>query len=77
VTYGGGSRHALIDRELYLRRSWADDPDRCQAAAIPQEVEFVSKPRQAQAMISQAIAAGVPFAWFTADETYGQARTGP
>jgi SRSO17 transposase len=37
-------------------------------------VEFVTKPRQAQAMISQAIAAGVPFAWFTADETYGQAK---
>ena len=25
-------------------------------------------------MISQAIAAGVPFAWFAADETYGQAK---
>ncbi len=25
-------------------------------------------------MISRAIAAGVPFAWFTADETYGQAK---
>jgi SRSO17 transposase len=37
-------------------------------------VEFVTKPRQAQAMISQAIAAGVPFAWFAADETYGQAK---
>ncbi len=25
-------------------------------------------------MIARAIAAGVPFAWFTADETYGQAK---
>jgi SRSO17 transposase len=25
-------------------------------------------------MISRAIAAGVPFAWFTADEVYGQAK---
>ena len=40
----------------------------------PQEVEFTTKPRQAQAMISRAITAGVPFAWFTADETYGQAK---
>jgi SRSO17 transposase len=37
-------------------------------------VEFTTKPRQAQAMISRAIDAGVPFAWFTADEAYGQAK---
>ena len=37
-------------------------------------MEFTTKPRQAQAMISRAIAAGGPFAWFTADETYGQAK---
>jgi hypothetical protein len=37
-------------------------------------VEFATKPRQAQAMIARAVAAGVPFAWFTADEIYGQAK---
>jgi hypothetical protein len=52
----------------------ADDRDRRRAAGIPEEVEFATKPRQAQAMISRAIAVGVPFAWFTADETYGQAE---
>ncbi len=36
--------------------------------------EFAAKPAQAQAMITRAVAAGVPFAWFTADETYGQAK---
>jgi DDE superfamily endonuclease len=40
---------------------------------IPDEVEF-TKPRLAQAMIARALAAGVPFAWFTADEIYGQAK---
>jgi SRSO17 transposase len=35
-------------------------------------VEFTTKPLQAQAMIARAVAAGVPFAWFTADEVYGQ-----
>jgi SRSO17 transposase len=59
---------------LYLPRSWAEDPERCRAAGIPQEVEFTTKPAQAQAMIARAIAAGVPFAWFTADETCGQAK---
>src|SRR5438132_637706 len=48
--------------------------DRRGAAGIPEEVEFATRPRQAQAMIARAIAAGVPFAWFTADEIYGQAK---
>jgi SRSO17 transposase len=74
LAYASVHGHALIDRELYLPQSWAEDRDRCRAAGIPEEVEFVTKPRQAQAMISRAIAAGVPFAWFTADETYGQAK---
>ena len=64
----------LAHRELYLPQSWADDRDRCRAAGVPEEVEFTTKPRQAQMIISRAIAAGVPFAWVTADETYGQAK---
>ena len=74
LAYASVHGHALIDRELYLPRSWADDGDRRRAAGIPEDVEFTTKPRQAQAMIGRAIAAGVPFAWFTADETYGQAK---
>jgi len=74
LAYASVRGHALIDRELYLPQSWTDDPERCQAAGIPPEVEFATKPRQAQAMIARAVAAGVPFAWFTADETYGQAK---
>ena len=74
LAYASRYGHALIDRELYLPQSWAQDPDRCRAAGIPQDVAFTTKPRQAQAMIDRAVAAGVPFAWFTADETYGQAK---
>lgn len=74
LAYASGHGHALIDRELYLPQSWADDAERRRAAAIPDEVEFTTKPRQAQAMIARAIAARVPFAWFTAGETYGQAK---
>jgi SRSO17 transposase len=74
LAYASVHGHALIDRELYLPQSWTGDRDRCRAAGIPNQVEFTTKPRQAQAMISRAIEAGVPFAWFTADETYGQAK---
>jgi SRSO17 transposase len=74
LAYASARGHALIDRELYLPQSWAGDPERRRAAGIPDEVEFVTKPRQAQAMIARAIAAGVQFSWFTADEIYGQAK---
>jgi hypothetical protein len=74
LAYASARGHALIDRELYLPQSWAGDLERRRAAGIPDDVEFTTKPRQAQAMIGRAIAAGVPFAWVTADEIYGQAK---
>jgi len=66
-----GSR-ALIDRELYLPESWASDRDRCREAGIGDDVAFATKPELARKMTGRAVAAGVPFSWFTADEAYGQ-----
>jgi SRSO17 transposase len=72
LAYATGRGRALIDRELYLPTSWTDDRDRCRTAHVPDDVAFATKPQQAQAMLQRAVAAGVPFAWFTADEAYGQ-----
>jgi SRSO17 transposase len=74
LAYASRYGHALIDRELYLPQSWTADPERCREAGIPGETEFTTTPCQAQAMISRTLQAGVPFAWFTADEAYGQAK---
>jgi SRSO17 transposase len=74
LAYASAHGHALIDRELYLPASWIEDPVRCQAAGIPADVEFSTKARLAQVMLARAIDARVPFAWFTADEVYGQAK---
>ena len=74
LAYASSHGHALIDRELYVPASWAEDRDRCREAGIPHDVEFATKPRLAQAMLARALDAGVPFAWFTADEVYGQAK---
>jgi SRSO17 transposase len=74
LAYASVYGHALIDRELYLPRSWTEDRGRCQEAGIPDETGFATKPQLAQAMISRALQAGMPFAWFTADEAYGQAK---
>src|SRR6266496_1908571 len=66
----GGPR-ALIDRELYVPRSWAADRKRCHAAGIPEDTGFATKPELAKSMIKRVLAAGLPFGWFTADEGYG------
>jgi SRSO17 transposase len=63
----------LLDRRLYLpKESWVADPARCQAAGVSPEVVFKTRPQQVQEMIEATLAAGVPFAWFTADEEFGQ-----
>jgi SRSO17 transposase len=72
LAYATAKGRALIDRELYLPVSWTSDRPRCRRAAIPDEVEFATKPQQARMMLERALAAGVPFSWFTADEVYGQ-----
>jgi SRSO17 transposase len=74
LAYAPAHGHALTGRELYLPQSWVEDRGRCRAAGIPDEAVFATKPRQAQAMPGRAIEAGVPFAWFTADQACGQAK---
>ncbi|MFT3971773.1 MAG: IS701 family transposase [Micropruina sp.] len=64
---------ALLDRRLYLpEESWIGDRDRCRAAGVPDQIAFQTRPAQVIDMLSDAIDAGVPFAWFTADEEFGQ-----
>ena len=71
LTYAAARGHALIDRALYLPRSWTDDPQRCAAAGVPAGTEFATKPALATAMITRAVQAGVPAAWVAGDEVYG------
>jgi SRSO17 transposase len=74
LTYAGARGHTFLDRALYLPASWTDDRDRCQAAGIPDDVAFATKPAQAQAMLERALDAGVPAAWVTADSIYGDVK---
>jgi len=71
LTYAARRGHALIDRALYLPRSWTGDADRCREAGVPDGVEFGTKPSLATAMITRAVKAGVPAAWVAGDEVYG------
>ena len=72
LAYAGPKGRALVDRELYLPRSWTDDRDRCRQAGVPDSVQFAAKPELARTMLGRALDAGVPAAWVTADEAYGK-----
>lgn len=65
------SGRAPIDRALHPPESWAEDRARRAGAGIPDEVAFAPKPKLGLAMLERAHAAGVPFAWVTADGVHG------
>src|SRR3981081_2950997 len=67
--------HAFIDRALYLPKAWTDDPDRLEAAYVPADTGFATKPKLATRMIARAIAAAVPFKWVAGDTVYGVGDT--
>jgi len=63
-----------LDRELYLPKEWAADRPRRQAADVPEEVAFATKPELARQMLARAFAAEVPATWVTGDTVYGNHR---
>jgi SRSO17 transposase len=74
LAYAAAGGVALVDRDLYLPKSWTDDRTRCRAAGVPDEVAFKTKPQLGQAMLERALATGVPFGWVTGDTVYGGDR---
>jgi SRSO17 transposase len=71
LTYASPRGRALIDRRIYLPASWCDLPERCQAAGIPDDVGFATKPALACDMIAAALDAGINASWVTGDAVYG------
>jgi len=69
--YASSKGRTFLDRELYLPQDWVDDPERRQEAGVPEEVTFATKPELARQMLERAFVAGVPAAWVTGDEIYG------
>lgn len=73
----GGQRNAdqhtwPLGFTLYLPESWCDDPERRQAAEIPDEIRFQTKPMIAWDMIQRAIENEVPHRCVIGDAVYGE-----
>lgn len=64
----------FLDREIYLPSYWVNDQQRREAAGIPEDVKFATKPQLARVMLEKAQAAGVPLAWVCGDTVYGNDR---
>ena len=57
-----------------MPKAWTQDWPRREQAAVPQDVEFATKPELAIRMLTRALDAGVPASWVTGDEVHGQHR---
>jgi SRSO17 transposase len=71
--YASSQGRTFLDRALYLPQEWVDDSERRQEAGVPEAVTFATKPELARQMLERAFVAGVPAAWVTGDEIYGDA----
>jgi len=74
LTYASQGNHTLVDRELYVPKSWTQDPERCRAAHVPEEVVFATKPELAVRMLWRTLDAGLTAVWVTGDTVYGSHR---
>ena len=72
MAYVTGRGHAPFDFRLYLPRTWCQNRNRRERAAVPGEVAFATKTEQGTQMVTGAIGAGVPFAFLAGDEVYGR-----
>lgn len=70
--YTVGEFHCLLDSDLFVPKSWANDPVKREEVGIPEDVIHRSKPEMALDQIRRALANGVRVAAWTFDEHYGQ-----
>jgi SRSO17 transposase len=74
LAYATKAGHTLVDRGLYMPKSWIQDPDRCREAHVPEGVKFATKPQLAAQMLWHALDAGLVAKWVTGDCVYGSNR---
>jgi SRSO17 transposase len=64
----------VLASDLYLPRSWLEDPEASREAGVPEGLVFREKWRIALDLLRETLASGVRFGWLTFDEFYGASR---
>jgi SRSO17 transposase len=67
-----GTYQALLTTDLFLPESWSEDPDRCRAAGIPDELIHRPKWRIALDQLKQVADEGLKLDWLVFDSEYGR-----
>jgi len=70
--YTDGEMQALVDSELYVPQSWAEDEARRRKVEMPAEMRYRPSWEIALGQIRRARGNGIRFDWMTADEEYGK-----
>ena len=71
ASYASRWGHALIERQLYLPKAWAEDPARRAKASVPEDIAFATKPAMATEMVAKLLNEDTPCAFVLADAVYG------
>ena len=71
LAYVSAGDSALVDRQLYLPREWAQDPKRRRRTHVPKGVVFQESWRIGLALIDRA-GPELPFAWVAGDDEFGR-----
>jgi SRSO17 transposase len=72
ASYAAPAGHAVIEARLYVPKDWAGDRERCQAAGLPGDLEFATKPALAAEIVTLLLAERSCPPWVTGDEVYGR-----
>jgi len=72
TAFASGGFHTLIDADLYLPKSWDEDPEKRKKAGIPRAVVYRPMHEIALGQVDKALGNGVPAQWVTADERYAE-----
>jgi SRSO17 transposase len=72
VGYTVGDFHCVLDSDLFVPESWANDPAKRAEVGMPEDVIHRSKPQIALEQIRRALGNGIRVAAWTFDEHYGQ-----
>jgi len=72
IGYSWGDFQCLLDSDLYMPQSWANDMERRKQAGIPEDVVYRKKTDIALAQTAGALANGIRVLAWTFDEWYGR-----
>jgi SRSO17 transposase len=74
-SFATAAGHALVGARPYLPKEWAEGADRREAAGVPDELEFATKPELGRQILADLHAEARLPGWVTGDEVYGRDPT--